>query len=53
MGNQYVDVLKGCEFEAKIVFLVNGHPTNVHLQYNGLYGMCPSFKQINHYGNQN
>jgi len=53
MGNQYVDVLKGSELKAKRVFLVNGYPTNVHLQYNGLCGMSPSFKQINHYGNQN
>ena len=24
-----------------------------HLQYDGTWGMDPSFKQINHYGNQN
>ena len=45
--------LNGSELKAKIVFLVNGHPTNAYLKYNGLYDMYPSFKQVKHYENQN
>ncbi len=52
LGYQDIEIVKSRYIEAKIVFLVNGYPTNAHLQYNGLWGMYPSFKQINHYGNQ-
>jgi hypothetical protein len=40
------------DIETKIVYLVKDHSTNTHFQSNELYGMDPSFKQVNHYGNQ-
>jgi hypothetical protein len=35
------------------VFLVKENPTNVYLQYNGIWGLGPSFERIDYYGNQN
>jgi hypothetical protein len=45
--------LKRGELESKIVFLVNGYPTNAQLQYNGTWSTGLSVAKINHYGNQN
>ena len=52
LGYQDVEIVKGGNIETKIVYLVKGNSTNAHLQYNGLCGMGPSFKQVNYYGNQ-
>jgi hypothetical protein len=53
LGRQDIKIVKGGDIESKIVYLIKGHPTNAHLQYNEICGMGPSFKQINNYGNQN
>ena len=44
LGYQDIEIVKGGDIETKIVYLVKGHSTNAHLQYNGLCGMGPSFK---------
>ena len=49
---QDIEIVKGGDLETKIVYLVKGHSTNAHSQYNGLCGMSPSFKQVKHYRNQ-
>jgi hypothetical protein len=52
LGYKDIKIVKGRDIETKIVYLVKGHSTNGYLQYNELCGMGPSFKQVNHYGNQ-
>jgi len=44
LGYQDIEIVKGGDIETKIVYLVKGHSTNAHSQYNGLFGMGPSFK---------
>ena len=49
---QDIEIVKGRNIETKIVYLVKGKPTNVHLQFDGIWGIGPTFKEINHYVNR-
>jgi|ERR1035437_202581 hypothetical protein len=49
VGFQDIEIIKGGNIETKIAFLVKGNPTTVNLQYDGTWGMGPTFKQIDHY----
>ncbi len=52
LGYQDIEIVKGGDIETIIVYLVKGHSTSAHLQYNRLCAMVLSFKQVKHYGNQ-
>ena len=52
IGYQDIEIVKGRNIETKIVYLVKGKPTNIHLQFDGIWGIGPTFKEINHYMNR-
>jgi len=52
IGYQYIEIVKGRNIETKIVYRVKGKPTNIHLQFDGIWGIGPTFKEINHYANR-
>jgi len=52
IGYQDIEIVKGRNIETKIVYLVKGKPTNIHLQFDGIWGIGPTFKEINHYVNR-
>ena len=52
IGYQDMEIVKGRNIETKIVYLVKGNPTNIHLQFDGIWGIGPTFKEINHYVNR-
>ena len=52
IGYQDIEIVKGRNIETKIVYLVKGNPTNIHLQFDGIWGIGPTFKEINHYVNR-
>jgi hypothetical protein len=53
LGYQDIEIVKCRDIETKIVCLVNRYLATAQFKYDGTLGMDPSFKQINHYGNQN
>jgi hypothetical protein len=48
IGYQDIEIVKDRNIETKIVYLVKGKPTNIHLQLDGIWGIGPTFKEINH-----
>ena len=53
LGYQDIEIVKCRDIETKIVCLVNRYLATAKFKYYGTLGMDPSFKKINHYGNQN
>ena len=52
IGYQYIEIVIGRNIETKIVYHVKGKPTNIHLQFDGIWDIGPTFKEINHYVNR-
>ncbi len=52
IGYQDIEIVKGRNIEIKIVYRVKGKPTNIHLQFDGIWGIGSTFKEINHYVNR-
>jgi len=52
LGPHDIYIVKGGDIETKIVYLVKGHPSYAHLQYNGTWATGLGVAKINYYGNQ-
>ena len=46
IGYQDMEIVKGRNIETKIVYLVKGNPTNIHLQFDGIWGIVRFLKRL-------
>ena len=46
IGYQDIEIVKGRNIETKIVYLVKRNPTNIHLQFDGIWGIVRFLKRL-------